>query len=770
MIDQAMTASARARLPLLARRATVMLLFAVAALPILAAAGWQTWDDLARREAAAGRDRAVLARSAALAAQAFVEGNLGVLDAISRQPALAGPPDDPRAAALLQAELAAHPNWETLSLLDGEGWNLVVAGLPAAPRTVNLADRPQVQRALATGKPAVGPAAVSRARTIPVVGLAAAVETPSGRRVLLAPLSLDALRDQLQSSLADAAAPDLLVVDEQGRAFLHPDAAVARTLPSLRGRPDVEAALTRQTGSLRFALPDGSDLLGAYAPVEGTGWAVLTEEPTATAFAAARREAAATLILLALTMAATGVLAWYLGGRLADTYRRVDEGRALAERARAEAEDARAATERAARRTAALGALAADLAAAATVEEVAAASVRHAIAATGAFAGTVARPSADGTALDLLLSLGYPAAVETLRQLPSGVPTPLGDAIRTGRPVLLGTRSERETTYPHMAPLHETIGGGAFAAIPLIVEGRTLGALGLNFASARTFDDDDRALLGVLAGQAAQAFGRARLYDEVRAAVEARDEFLSVAAHELRTPVTTIKGFAQGLQRAQRRGRADPERVARALEQIDRASTRLNNLVGDLLEIGRIRSGRFTLRRQNLALAALVREVVERHRAMAGGAHRLTVDLPGVGPTVRADPERLEQVLGNLLDNAVKYSPEGGEVRVSLRAEGAGAVLTVRDEGIGLPPGAEEAIFEPFGRAANAQAGQLPGMGLGLYVCREIVDLHDGRIWASSAGEGEGATFSVWLPTVDEGATAADDGGETGKRLEVVAR
>jgi signal transduction histidine kinase len=122
----------------------------------------------------------------------------------------------------------------------------------------------------------------------------------------------------------------------------------------------------------------------------------------------------------------------------------------------------------------------------------------------------------------------------------------------------------------------------------------------------------------------------------------------------------------------------------------------------------------------------------------------LELGLPAGPCPIVADASRLEQVLANLLDNAVKYSPEGGAIEVILRSEGDGILIQVRDEGIGLPPGAAESIFEPFGRATNTR--DIPGMGLGLSICRSIVEQHGGRIWAESRGEGCGATINVWLP------------------------
>ena len=244
---------------------------------------------------------------------------------------------------------------------------------------------------------------------------------------------------------------------------------------------------------------------------------------------------------------------------------------------------------------------------------------------------------------------------------------------------------------------------------------------------------------------------RARLAAEE--AVRARDTFLSIAAHELRTPITALKGTAQLLLRRRSRGTLDADHLADALRKLDQSADRLVELTGDLLDVARIRTGQLPLDPCPLDLAALVDTAVAQARTRADDGHRLMLDADGDLPPVMADAGRIEQVLTNLLDNAVKYSPAGGEVAVVVRAEGAGAAVAVRDTGIGLPPGAADAIFAPFGRAANAAASRLPGMGLGLYICRSIVERHGGWIAAASAGEGRGTTVTFWLPTA--GSTAA---------------
>jgi PAS domain S-box-containing protein len=242
---------------------------------------------------------------------------------------------------------------------------------------------------------------------------------------------------------------------------------------------------------------------------------------------------------------------------------------------------------------------------------------------------------------------------------------------------------------------------------------------------------------------------------EAEAAVRARDEFLSIAAHELLTPVTSLKGHAQLLQRSQGRGDLSPERLASGLQRVTTSADRLTILTRDLLDVARLRTGRIPLRLQPVDLTALATRLAEEHQTRLGARWALRVVGDGTLPTIEADPDRLAQVLDNLLGNAAKYAPEGGAIEVAVRPDGEGVRLEVRDEGIGLPPGAEETIFQPFGRAANVERHAIEGMGLGLYISRQIAERHGGRLWAASPGEGQGSTFSLWLPRVQaHGATS----------------
>ncbi|MDQ3412468.1 MAG: PAS domain S-box protein [Chloroflexota bacterium] len=283
--------------------------------------------------------------------------------------------------------------------------------------------------------------------------------------------------------------------------------------------------------------------------------------------------------------------------------------------------------------------------------------------------------------------------------------------------------------------------------LPFRAHGHVTGAMALlRLLPDRPYTADDLAFFQELGDRAALALENARLYHEAREAVRARDEFLSAAAHELRTPVTTIKGYAQMLQRTRARGRLSSDRAAQFLQAIDESTDRLRILTDDLLDVSRLRLGQMPLRLQSLDLLPLVGKVIDRYRDQFGLRYVFSSDPLPAPAVVNADPDRIEQVLTNLLENATKYSPAGGEIRTTVAVMDSGVRISVRDSGIGLPAEDVERIFEPFNRAANAIRDNLPGLGLGLYICDSIVRRHGGHIVAESAGEGQGTTFHVWLP------------------------
>jgi PAS domain S-box-containing protein len=223
---------------------------------------------------------------------------------------------------------------------------------------------------------------------------------------------------------------------------------------------------------------------------------------------------------------------------------------------------------------------------------------------------------------------------------------------------------------------------------------------------------------------------------------ELRDEFLSTAAHEFKTPLAVIKAYAQLVAR-----RDAGEQ--RALSVIQRQVDRLTRLLEDILEGSRLRSGDGSARAERLDLAELARAAADRLRP-AAPSHALAVEAPGP-VTVLGDRDRIARVLSNLLENAVRFSPEGGEVKVRVETAGEEARVSVADQGIGIPSERQDQVFRRYYRAHAGTDQDYGGIGLGLEVCRTVVELHGGRMWFESA-PGAGSTFHFGLPLVREDA------------------
>jgi signal transduction histidine kinase len=232
--------------------------------------------------------------------------------------------------------------------------------------------------------------------------------------------------------------------------------------------------------------------------------------------------------------------------------------------------------------------------------------------------------------------------------------------------------------------------------------------------------------------------------DELRQKLaQDKEDFVSIVSHEFKTPLTSIKGFAQLASR--RLGPDGDENVLQALQIIDSQATRLAKLATDLTFYSRLESGRIDMRREPNDIASIVRSCVDNVSTSAAG-HTFVLDLPERLPTVLLDRERLQQVVINLLHNAVKYSPEGGEVRVNVKQGEDGQVeLAVQDHGIGMTPEEQKSVFKRFNRSFRA-AAITEGSGLGLAIAKSVVKAHGGRIWVESE-VGVGSTFSFSLPS-----------------------
>jgi len=242
---------------------------------------------------------------------------------------------------------------------------------------------------------------------------------------------------------------------------------------------------------------------------------------------------------------------------------------------------------------------------------------------------------------------------------------------------------------------------------------------------------------------------RQRAEAAMRMASEAKDAFLAAASHELRTPLAAAKGHAHLAML--KLGNQTETGPGKSLKIINRQIDRMTKLVEELLDISRLQAGRLSLELERFDLGLLLRETCDRMSVLAQ-AHPLRLEGPEHLEGLW-DRGRLDQVVTNLVSNAIRYSPEGGEVLVRFCEEGSGVHLAVKDRGVGIPPEKQALIFERFGRAHGSKYG---GLGLGLTISQGIVEQHGGRIWVESSGvAGDGSTFHVWLPRETEQQAAA---------------
>ncbi len=256
--------------------------------------------------------------------------------------------------------------------------------------------------------------------------------------------------------------------------------------------------------------------------------------------------------------------------------------------------------------------------------------------------------------------------------------------------------------------------------------------------------------------------GRIEVYSDITEAKRleaAKDEFLAIAAHDLRTPVTAISGYAQLLLRRVTRGTITPERLTKSVQQIFHQADELTAMMNRLLDTSRITAGSLEIQTEPSDAVELVASVVDSLGA-ALSKHQVHLELPEEHPLVEWDRARIRQVLANLLTNAAKYSPEGTTIEVGLskRRDGEHDVVEywVRDQGAGIAPEDQGHIFERFSRTRAAGASDVAGTGLGLYIAKAIVEAHGGQITVESA-LGTGATFRIILPTRPRKAAVGSD-------------
>jgi signal transduction histidine kinase len=358
-----------------------------------------------------------------------------------------------------------------------------------------------------------------------------------------------------------------------------------------------------------------------------------------------------------------------------------------------------------------------------------------------------------------------PRARETRLRVLRDSPTRIGDpasvvglAAVDGRPYLIRD-TRREGRVRHVDPLNVY----SFIAVPIIVQEKILGVLATSISHpGRQFSQADLRLAMALADRAALAIENSRLYaqerrlrqeledlnQQVQEANRLKTEFVTVVTHELRSPLTSIAGYLDLLLEAE--GREGAEAREAYLQIVKRNADRLLKLINDLLDIARLEAGKLEMKRLPLDLKGLIQEVSGALRPqIEGKGQHLRLDLAAPLPVVTGDPERLTQILLNLISNAHKYTPPGGSITVATRAERAGVCIAVQDTGIGLSAEEQQQLFTKFFRAQHPLVREAGGTGLGLAIARALVERHGGTITVVSA-PGQGSTFNVTLPTAPD--------------------
>jgi len=284
-------------------------------------------------------------------------------------------------------------------------------------------------------------------------------------------------------------------------------------------------------------------------------------------------------------------------------------------------------------------------------------------------------------------------------------------------------------------------------AAPLLIGARTIGMITVARREADGFNDDEIELMSLLGRLVASAVQNIRAYESERRTVEElrrlsalRADFVSLVSHEMRSPMAAVIGAARTLQ--QRWRELQPDQREAFLALIGDETARLAGLIGDVLDTSRIEAGTFSYRFGEVDISALVHDSVKT-AAVAQDEVPLVAEIAQTVPAVRGDADRLRQVVTNMLDNAVKYSPAGEQVQVRVAPLDGSVVVSVADRGPGIERTDQRLIFEKFGRVAGP--GAKPGTGLGLYIARSIAEAHGGTLSVSST-PGRGAVFTLTLP------------------------
>jgi PAS domain S-box-containing protein len=343
-------------------------------------------------------------------------------------------------------------------------------------------------------------------------------------------------------------------------------------------------------------------------------------------------------------------------------------------------------------------------------------------------------------------------ANEVNRRFPSdrNTTTGLWSVVNTGKPrftpEITAETMEQSVNNAEFRAILTELGLRSYIGVPLTVRGKTFGVLSFITAeSGRRYTLDDLAMAEDLARRTAVAVENSRLYQEVREADRRKEEFLGLLAHELRNPLAPVRNGLQILKLTGGKGPAAGD----AVEMMERQIQHLIRLVDDLVDVSRVMRSQVELRCEPIPIAAVVERAVETsHPAVQAERHQFAVEIPSEPLWVNGDLVRLSQVVSNLINNAARYTPSGGSITVRVHREGDFAVLRVRDTGIGLSSDMLPKIWEMFVQADRTTKSAQVGMGIGLTLVKNLVEMHGGFVEAKSDGVGKGSEFIVRLPLV----------------------
>lgn len=360
--------------------------------------------------------------------------------------------------------------------------------------------------------------------------------------------------------------------------------------------------------------------------------------------------------------------------------------------------------------------------------------------------------NSDGTLDQLVVAHKDPKKIKLAKEIRKEYPTDMTAAsgvprvLKTGKSELYKDITEEMITATAKDAKHlkliRSIGFTSAMIIPLCVQNKAVGAITfVTSETRRNFEESDLIMAEELANRASLAIDNARLYKGSQQAITIRDDFISVASHELRTPITSVKIFTQVLQ--QHSQQIGDRKAETYLEKMDKQLNKLTELIYNLLNISKIQAGRMEFTQQIFDFDSAAKDIIE---VLQQGSTRHKIIIKGnTDQKVFGDEDRIGQVISNLISNAIKYSPKADKIIVHLKTKGDKIQVGIQDFGIGIATEHLEKIFERFYRVYDTADKTFPGLGIGLYISAEIIKRHNGEVWVES-NAGRGSTFNFTLP------------------------